>query len=367
MDDIKRRMMQSWTFDYITVQLAVTTLDVLNDRDYGEYGSKLKEKCKNYLFDNGWKAGSEAWKGIPLFLLTEIVNADEFFVPTDFDRIMLAIDILQNSEADDDETELTIQKFRKCFNFFNLTYHQQMELLKIKLKEKPIFDEVSFSRATMLYLYIFDASFSGRRASSTLDPKVFPDQISLFKYVPHTTFPESLFSVIGHTVIQPVRFSFSFPKAYRDRGSWTVYARKFAYCGRPWRCSLSHFSKTDTSILLELERLSRPDQPSNRYSSLEEIPYISQNTDDNGVSTTSLSKGSFELKPEYLDWRESVNVYYMHWWTSNDELNEKKVYCSQELKKIDDRLIVGWYIPIPSYVNESASRSFEMTLMMGVI
>ncbi|GME82965.1 unnamed protein product [Ambrosiozyma monospora] len=125
MDDIKDAMSEYWSRNKINMSFVVTALKMVCDHDYGEYGTRLMDRCKKYLYDNGWQAGHIAWTGISPSLIADIVNADEFFVPNEFERIMFAIEVFRNSIAQDydkDEIVLAITKFRKPFDFFTLTY-----------------------------------------------------------------------------------------------------------------------------------------------------------------------------------------------------------------------------------------------------
>ncbi|GME72670.1 unnamed protein product [Ambrosiozyma monospora] len=123
MDDMKDSVRTFyWSGDSINMSFAITALKMVSDHKYGEY---------------------------------DIVNFNKFSVPNEFERIMFAVKILQNSKADDEEIELAITKFRKEFNFFTLTYGQQGELLGQKLlNDKHIFDSSSLINATILTAHI---------------------------------------------------------------------------------------------------------------------------------------------------------------------------------------------------------------------
>ncbi|GMG36248.1 unnamed protein product [Ambrosiozyma monospora] len=149
MEDIKESMLEYWLRNSEGTRGVIRILQMVDSHDYGKYGTRLMNKCKRFLYDNGWKSGYGAWLGIKPSLIPEIVNANEFFVPNEFERIMFAVNILQDSEADDDEIELAITKFRESFSFFRLKYSQQRELLKQRLPSgKIIFDLSSFRGTT---------------------------------------------------------------------------------------------------------------------------------------------------------------------------------------------------------------------------
>ncbi|GME84462.1 unnamed protein product [Ambrosiozyma monospora] len=127
LDDIKDAMAEYWTDKMIDVGISVKALMIVIGHDFGKYGTRLRNRCKGYLCDCEWRAGVKSWGGVKPFLISGIVNANEFFVPDEFERVMFAVKLLQQScsrfaastiggsgvaggcgDIDDDEIELAI-------------------------------------------------------------------------------------------------------------------------------------------------------------------------------------------------------------------------------------------------------------------
>lgn len=77
--------------------------------DFGSASQRIIENGKGILSSNGWEKGPESWDGIPTSIMAEIVGENYFFVPTEWDRCIFIIKlierILENRAKTDDTSE----------------------------------------------------------------------------------------------------------------------------------------------------------------------------------------------------------------------------------------------------------------------
>lgn len=59
--------------------------------EYGEASSQIVESCKTYLFTEGYDLSREVWAEIPNDIAAEVVAADAFYVPTEWDRVQFMV------------------------------------------------------------------------------------------------------------------------------------------------------------------------------------------------------------------------------------------------------------------------------------
>ncbi|GMG55036.1 unnamed protein product [Ambrosiozyma monospora] len=285
MEDIKEAMVKYWTGDAVTMSFVITALQLVSGHDFGKYGTHLRQRCKGYLCDNGWQAGCEAWDGIQPSLIPEIVNADDFFVPNEFERIMFAIKLLQLSRANDDEIELAITEFRQVFNFFTLTYAQQRELLNQKLSnDKLIFDLSSLNNSNILMAHIQYHSKLDRISPIPNESLQLPNSPELrqYAYIKEEGSLPDVTRITTSTMISPFRLSIVLmPEHFKEFSNNGSYHREFAYCGSSWRISLCNYSQSDKTFSLCVVRLpnsysiSEPPVKKSKLSS-KELPFFTQ-------------------------------------------------------------------------------------------
>lgn len=115
--------------------------------EYGEASRTIMDSCKTYLFTEGYDLPREVWADIPNEVTAEVVAADGFYVPTEWDRVQFLVLLyrhkvnkilstqtgkpsvrrLTRSQADD------LQPLRDTLNFkihyCHLTY-TQLEMLE---------------------------------------------------------------------------------------------------------------------------------------------------------------------------------------------------------------------------------------------
>ncbi|GME83311.1 unnamed protein product [Ambrosiozyma monospora] len=181
LDDIKWSVLDNYKFDYLTTQLAVSTLKMLDKNDFGDFVFKLEYKCKSFLQDNGWYSGDQEWKDLPVSLIPEIVNSNQFFVPTEFDRIVFATRLFQLSDSPETDIKVVLKMFKSQLCFFTLTYNQQLYLLKLKLKSgEPIFDESMVKASNKLSKHLQNTTCSDK--GSPISTEKSPDGTAFPKY-----------------------------------------------------------------------------------------------------------------------------------------------------------------------------------------
>ncbi|RMZ75023.1 hypothetical protein DV737_g5529, partial [Chaetothyriales sp. CBS 132003] len=84
--------------DSILRQMDISTLHELirlvTNNYYGKPGDRILASVKAILCREGWEMPCSLWDGIPSELIREVVGADPFFVPSEWDRWFLATKIL---------------------------------------------------------------------------------------------------------------------------------------------------------------------------------------------------------------------------------------------------------------------------------
>ncbi|KAK9368977.1 hypothetical protein V1509DRAFT_622106 [Lipomyces kononenkoae] len=78
----------------LTVDNLSEVLRFAMNNNYGAASTRLVNSCKNILYCDGWEMGVERWDGIPTAIAAEIVGGNPFFVPTEWDRCMFVIDLI---------------------------------------------------------------------------------------------------------------------------------------------------------------------------------------------------------------------------------------------------------------------------------
>lgn len=88
--------------------------------DFGSASQRIIENGKGILCSNGWEFGPAAWDGIPTSIIAQTVGEDYFFVPTEWDRCIFIIKLIERrlesaSSTINDENE-SVLPLRKVLN-----------------------------------------------------------------------------------------------------------------------------------------------------------------------------------------------------------------------------------------------------------
>lgn len=88
--------------------------------DYGSASQRIIENGKGILCSNGWECGPDAWDGIPTSIAAEVLGEDYFFVPTEWDRCIFIIKLIekwleQNMSVYDEDIE-DIKPLKRVLN-----------------------------------------------------------------------------------------------------------------------------------------------------------------------------------------------------------------------------------------------------------
>ncbi|GME82830.1 unnamed protein product [Ambrosiozyma monospora] len=356
MDDIKEDMTKHWNENELSINFVITAFQMVSDHDYGEYGTSLRDRCKEYLYDNGWQAGHEAWIGIQPSLISEI-----------------------NSKADDDEIELAVTKFRQTFNFFTLTYGQQCEILKQRLpNDKLIFDMTSLTNATLLTTHVQYSSMHTNHDKISPIPPI-PSEMphsEEFKQYPHNRHLKGSSEVVDDsTIVPPFRFSIvlkpdSFFLYLFDTG---LYHRGFSYCGSKWRVSLGG-DPSDHTLYFSVERLKEsykePLSVSCDKSSSIEIPFFNQSLKECEASRFPLSNEIFRIAANFHDWRHNAPIYYQVFFEyDNGEKKRGVSGCLFPDTEFDHLPKSRWSrINVPDRLwNKTSDEPIKMSFLFGTI
>ncbi|GMG19987.1 unnamed protein product [Ambrosiozyma monospora] len=380
LDDIKESILYNYKFDNLTTQLAVSTLKMLDERDYGEFGLKLEDKCLTFLQDNGWQSGNQEWDNLPVSLIPEIVSSDQFFAPTEFDRIVFATRLFQTSDSSESDIKVVVKMFTNQLSFFTLTYNQQLYLLKLKLRSgEPIFDSSMVNDSNMLSAHIQNSTFFDKYSPISTEKGEIPGDTTFHRYsypikISGFSFNNRRYSY-GKTVIPPFRFSIALNTAAERLTKKKIYYREFSYCGRVWRVSIYNFKKDD-SLKIAIQRMPlsyiRPlYQTVGKYEYIV-VPPVREELKDCQMPELLLSAESFGVGPSFRDSREKVLMYIKISLRCNNNLETREVNETQLFEFRDNSPIettmTHVFSPLKhNFFNEPAPEPLKVNVLIGVI
>ncbi|GMG39839.1 unnamed protein product [Ambrosiozyma monospora] len=371
MEDIQESMLKKWNSKDLSMEVVIQILKLLDKRDLGDYGHKLNSNCLNYLYENGWQAGCEAWSGIRPSIVLKVVNHVHFFVPNDFERIMFAAQVLQVSNANEELIGLAIDDFRRAFSFFTLTYKQQTQLLKMKLPNgECIFDRSSLDNANMLIAHIQYSTMIDKTSPIPDKSSQLPDSCEFEKYFYEVKTPESDYFK-KTTIIPPFRISLVLDMNFFT--SRLSYYQGFTYCGSTWMISLDGYS--NGSLHVEVDRISVSysiESSEIRYSKprSNKMKPVRSMLDECKVPELHLSDDVFQTQAIFHDWRRSTPVYFMYSFAYDGQIDHRKI-----LGKVEETLKSGssniWTVSIPSdylgQLRKKTGESLKFNIVFGVI
>lgn len=149
----------------INTSTIASFLNFSTHNDYGDSSQHIIEACKAFLFTNGYSLSLKFWREIPNDIAGEVVAADGFFVPTEWERAQFLVELYRN-KLDQYFEENKVRKLttpqvqslkhlRDALNndihYCHLTF-KQLEALKLYKDErqKPLICKESLQRALWL-------------------------------------------------------------------------------------------------------------------------------------------------------------------------------------------------------------------------
>lgn len=277
------------TLDNISYSLRFATLN-----SYGSASGRIIENGKGMLSIDGWEHGPAKWDGIPVSVIAEVVGEDYFFVPTEWDRCVFIIKLLERRlegadgsivDRDDDigseiEEELTPLRdvLNTKVNYCHLSPEQLQGLEQLTDIDGNHYIDPSVLhnalwRAVQLQGLVLSAPRSVPQLENIISSPVPPDADHRWYKVPGkddtitglpaeldrllykngsvapTTWREDGKSTQGHTPnenedeyhwtkIPPFRLSVSFANVSELVTDKRVYAQTFWYAGSYWNLYL---------------------------------------------------------------------------------------------------------------------------------
>ncbi|GMG50388.1 unnamed protein product [Ambrosiozyma monospora] len=96
--------------DYIVRQMDMSNISqnivFAISSNYGSASARIIENGKGILTSDGWQAGVASWDDIPVSVISQVIGEDYFFVPTEWDRCMFIIKLIERRlEAGNDDAE----------------------------------------------------------------------------------------------------------------------------------------------------------------------------------------------------------------------------------------------------------------------
>ncbi|ODV84728.1 hypothetical protein CANARDRAFT_28873 [[Candida] arabinofermentans NRRL YB-2248] len=101
-------------------------LKFASSNNYGSASERIIQNGKGLLCSEGWEVGVEKWDEIPIQLIAEVVGENYFFVPTEWDRCMFIIKLLERrleTMANDDTPTPDVSQIHLLKNVLNEKIH----------------------------------------------------------------------------------------------------------------------------------------------------------------------------------------------------------------------------------------------------
>ncbi|GMG29484.1 unnamed protein product [Ambrosiozyma monospora] len=96
--------------------------------------SKLVEYCKCFLLKNGWQMKLEHWDQVPISIMIELIGQNYFFVPTEYDRALFILHLIERRLKLGNVEEVTLLRdvLHDELIYSNLTVDQLAQLQRFK-------------------------------------------------------------------------------------------------------------------------------------------------------------------------------------------------------------------------------------------
>ncbi|QPG76383.1 hypothetical protein FOA43_003772 [Brettanomyces nanus] len=98
--------------------------------NYGSASERIIQNGKGILCTDGWECGPQKWDGIPTSIITEVVGEDYFFVPTEWDRCIFTIKLIERRQAAGIDDNKTLKPLNHLLNTMIHYCHMPPEQLQ---------------------------------------------------------------------------------------------------------------------------------------------------------------------------------------------------------------------------------------------
>ncbi|KAG7910517.1 hypothetical protein KL905_000760 [Ogataea polymorpha] len=99
--------------------------------NYGAASERIIQNGKGILSTDGWEVGIEPWDDLPAAVIADVVGEDYFFVPSEWDRCIFIIKLLERrieANYDDDEIAPIKQTLNEKLHYCHMSPEQLQEL-----------------------------------------------------------------------------------------------------------------------------------------------------------------------------------------------------------------------------------------------
>lgn len=79
----------------MNISTVAVNMEFASSNNYGKASERIIECGKGILCSDGWQSGVEIWDGIPMEIIASVVGEDFFFVPSEWDRCIFIIKLLE--------------------------------------------------------------------------------------------------------------------------------------------------------------------------------------------------------------------------------------------------------------------------------
>lgn len=257
MEDLVSLATDNIVENVLDMQNVAMYLSFAFNNNYGNSSESIIESCRGVLCCDGWQCGVEGWHDIPASIIAEIVGQDYFFVPSEWDRCLFVIKLIEKRSQDDD-VSLLYDVLDKQISFCHFTPEQLHHLEELTDKEgKPYVEAIILKNALWQSISLqrrivtsYDTPSLGLVTPSADKPEKERHNGDWYK-VPIkdetiTGTPTNLCrnskskdqQLLHWTRIPPFRFSIAFANVSSLPADKRVYAKTLWYAGSYWNLYL---------------------------------------------------------------------------------------------------------------------------------
>ncbi|GMG21226.1 unnamed protein product [Ambrosiozyma monospora] len=319
----------------LTMESAISTLNLLPSKDYGKLGQELLQESEAFLSNFGWNEGYQKWDSVPGSVVNNVVGDSAFFVPTEYERAIFLIKLVERRMrfSKSNKIEKDIEQMSHALNekiiYSTMNINDLQALSKMNDKNgKPFIKPETLLSATWELTQVqLNVKASTNCSLKTQEVCVPGKDVATRCYyarsnyiawnrLSNQTVPIGKENDFISTSIPPLRFGFSIGKVLEISTGSRGSTADFSYCGSNWRFIIKKVSSSCINLYLVLNtdnvHMYFRDSYSGGYQ-------YSQYDDNPNVHIEMLTKKSNDpiIGLPYTDEREYVKAYLNIYLRSN--------------------------------------------------
>lgn len=214
--------------DWVVQDLSIDSVSELIQFSSIHSYQRLTDTCVALLSMNGWEAGIDVWRGVPIHIIAQILRSNWFFVPSEWHRCLFLLDLIKLHEDEDHKDLLDV--LNNDIMFYHFSHDQLLNLSSLSRfihtssLKSALWNSVQLQRfITAKEPYNSDKTWSIPIKDETLSgliPELASQEMS------------------KQTNIPPFRFSVAFADVSDLPPNKRIYSKTFWYMGSFWNVYL---------------------------------------------------------------------------------------------------------------------------------